>query len=58
MGVLIAAVAGLIFWIVAWSLGAKSFDAFMLTALIFLIACAGRIIRQQRERARARTADA
>ena len=50
MGVLIAAVVGIIFWIVAWSLGAKSIDAFLVTITIVLLACAGRIIRQQRER--------
>jgi hypothetical protein len=27
----------LVLWIVLWSLGAKSFDAFMLTVLIILI---------------------
>lgn len=44
MGVLIAAVAGLVFWIVAWALGAKSIDAFLITVAIFLIAVAGRMI--------------
>lgn len=50
MGVLIAAEVGIIFWIVAWSLGAKSIDAFVVTIVIVLLASAGRIIRQQRER--------
>lgn len=50
MGVLIAAVVGIIFWIVAWSLGAKSFDAFLLTITIVVLASAGRLIRQHRER--------
>ncbi len=58
MGVLIAAEVGIIFWIVAWSLGAKSLDAFLVTILIIVIACAGRIIRQHRDRTRAGTADA
>jgi hypothetical protein len=44
MGLLVAAVLGLIFWIVAWSLGAKSIDAFLVTAAIFLVAAAGRTI--------------
>lgn len=52
MGLLIAAEIGLIFWIVAWSLGAKSMDAFLVTILIFLIAAAGRVIGQHRNRRR------
>ena len=52
MGLLIAAEIGLIFWIVAWSLGAKSIDAFLVTVLIFLIAAAGRVIGQHRSRRR------
>ena len=58
MGLLIAAEIGLIFWIVAWSLGAKSIDAFLVTILVFLIAAAGRVIGQHRERRRANAADA
>ena len=38
MGILIALTIGLVWWITAWSLGVKSFDAFMLTALIVVIA--------------------
>ena len=48
MGLLIASEIGLIFWIVAWSLGMKSMDAFLVTILIFLIAAAGRVIGQHR----------
>lgn len=44
MGLLIAAEVGLIFWIIAWSLGVKSIDAFLVTALIFLLTAAGRMI--------------
>ncbi len=50
MGVLIASIFGLVLWIVLWSLGAKSMDAFLLTVLIFLIACAVRVLRQHRGR--------
>ena len=50
MGVLIASVAGLVLWIVLWSIGAKSIDAFLLTVLIFLVACAVRVLRQHRGR--------
>ena len=52
MGLLIAAEIGLIFWIVAWSLGAKSMDAFLVTIVIFLLAAAGRVIGQHRNRRR------
>ncbi|CAA9487858.1 MAG: hypothetical protein AVDCRST_MAG65-1841 [uncultured Solirubrobacteraceae bacterium] len=56
MGLLIASVAGLIFWIVAWSLGAKSIDAFLVTILVFLVAAAARVINQHRGRSRGDTA--
>ena len=29
--------AGLVVWIVLWSIGAKSFDAFMITVLIIIV---------------------
>ena len=48
MGLLLASVFGLVLWIVLWALGAKSMDAFLLTIVIFLIAAAGRVIRQHR----------
>ena len=35
---LVALTVGLVFWIGAWSLGVKAFDAFMVTILITLIA--------------------
>lgn len=38
MVILVALTIGLVWWISAWSLGIKSFDAFMLTALIVVIA--------------------
>ena len=38
MVILVALTIGLVWWITAWSLGIKSFDAFMLTALIVVIA--------------------
>jgi hypothetical protein len=36
--VLVAFTVGLVFWIVAWSLGIKSFDAFMVTILLTVVA--------------------
>lgn len=44
MSVLVAFTVGLVFWLVAWSLGVKAFDAFMVTALITLIAATARIM--------------
>jgi hypothetical protein len=38
MSILVALTIGLVWWVTAWSLGIKSFDAFMLTALIVVIA--------------------
>jgi hypothetical protein len=38
MMVLVAFTAGMVFWIVAWALGIKAFDAFLVTILITLIA--------------------
>lgn len=43
MIVLVALTAGLVFLIVAWALGAKPFDAFLLTSLITLSAAAVRM---------------
>jgi len=40
MAILIALTIGLVWWITAWALGIKSFDAFMLTALIVVVAAA------------------
>ncbi|UUY02856.1 hypothetical protein LRS13_19530 [Svornostia abyssi] len=43
MGLIVASTVGLVLWIVLWSIGAKSFDAFMLTVTIVLIAAGVRI---------------
>ena len=40
MVILVALTIGLVWWVSAWALGIKSFDAFMLTALIVVIAAA------------------
>ena len=37
MGLILAVTAGLLVWVVLWSLGAKGFDAFMLAAVIVLV---------------------
>lgn len=57
MGLLIAAEVGLIFWIVAWSVGVKSIDAFLVTALIFLLTVAARAIAPHLPGNRADSAD-
>lgn len=38
MGIIVAITAGLSIWLVLWSIGAKSFDAFMITITIALVA--------------------
>jgi membrane protein implicated in regulation of membrane protease activity len=38
--VLVALTVGLVWWIVAWAFGIKSFDAFLLTAAIIVTAAA------------------
>ena len=41
MGVLLTLIAGLVVWVVLWALGAKGFDAFMITTLMLVLAGAG-----------------
>ncbi len=41
MGVLLTLIAGLVVWVVLWAIGAKAFDAFMITMLMLVIAAAG-----------------
>jgi tryptophan synthase alpha chain len=43
-GPLVALIAGLVVWILGWALGMKSFDAFLITILIVLVAASGRIL--------------
>jgi hypothetical protein len=44
MGIVVATTIGLIIWIVLWAIGAKPFDAFMITVLIALVAATVRIL--------------
>jgi hypothetical protein len=44
MGFIFSVTAGLVVWIVLWALGVKSFDAFLLTTLIVLLAAGTRIV--------------
>ena len=44
MGVLVALTVGLVFWLVAWALGVKPFDAFLVTAALVMAAVVGRFV--------------
>jgi hypothetical protein len=44
MGLLLTLIAGLVVWIVLWATGVKSFDAFMLTIAMVLLAATVRLI--------------
>jgi hypothetical protein len=44
MLILVTGVASLVLWIVLWAIGAKAFDAFMLTAVLVLTAATIHII--------------
>jgi hypothetical protein len=44
VGVLLTLIAGLVVWIVLWAIGAKSFDAFMITGLMLVLAAAGHLL--------------
>lgn len=43
MGLILATTFGLSLWLVLWSIGAKSFDAFMLAITIIIVAAGVRI---------------
>ena len=44
MVVLVALTVGLVVWVVLWALGVKSFDAFMITALLVVSAATARLV--------------
>ena len=44
MSVLVALAVGLVFWIVAWALGVKAFDAFLVTVALVVTAAAARMV--------------
>ncbi|MTD42847.1 hypothetical protein GKE82_00630 [Conexibacter sp. W3-3-2] len=39
MQLVLTSTAGLVVWLVLWSIGAKGIDAFMITTLIVLVGC-------------------
>ena len=43
MGLVLATTLGLVVWVVLWAIGAKSFDAFLITIAIVMIAATVRI---------------
>ena len=43
MGLLLTTIAGLVVWIVLWSIGVKSFDAFMVTVAMIVVAATVRV---------------
>ena len=43
MGLLLTTIAGLVVWIVLWAIGVKSFDAFMVTVAMIVIAATVRV---------------
>ena len=44
MGIILTLITGLVVWVVLWAIGAKSFDAFMITVLLLLIAGAAHLL--------------
>jgi hypothetical protein len=45
MVIIVAFTIGLVWWVAAWALGVKSFDAFMVTAFIVVLAGAWYVAR-------------
>ena len=43
MGILLTTIAGLVVWIVLWAVGVKSFDAFLITVLMVVLAATAHI---------------
>ena len=44
MGLLLTTTAGLAIWVVLWAVGAKSFDAFLITMVLVLLAATARLV--------------
>ena len=43
MGLLLTTIAGLVVWIVLWAIDVKSFDAFLITIAMILVAAGARV---------------
>lgn len=44
MGIVLATTFGLVLWIVLWAIGAKGFDALMITLVVILLGAACRML--------------
>src|SRR5205085_1439008 len=44
MGIVVAATVGLVAWVVLWAIGAKSFDAFLVTGAVLVVAVTAHIL--------------
>ena len=44
MGLLLTTTIGLAIWVVLWAVGAKSFDAFLITMVLVLLAATARLL--------------
>jgi hypothetical protein len=44
MGLVLTVTGGMGVWIVLWALGVKSFDAFMITALVIVLGAAAKLL--------------
>lgn len=44
MGVLMTLIAGLSVWVVLWAIGAKAFDAIMITVLMLVLAAGAHLL--------------
>jgi hypothetical protein len=44
MGLLLTLIAGLVIWIVGWAIGIKSFDAFLITLVLIIMAAAAHFV--------------
>jgi hypothetical protein len=44
VGVILTLIAGLVVWVVLWAIGAKGFDAFLITVLMLVLAGAAHLL--------------
>jgi hypothetical protein len=44
MGLFLTLIAGLVIWIVGWAIGIKSFDAFLITLVLIIMAAAAHFV--------------
>ena len=44
MGLVLVTTFGLVVWIVLWAIGAKAFDAFLVTSVILMIGATAKIL--------------